>query len=615
LEAEVDVRWNAANGDNLNREATFNQLPIEEARIESLDSVFARPFSKRYNDIMLSRLGTGSRTHSDNFSANADVETRIKTPNMMGRVGVDVSGSYNFSKDKSRTLYAQHFGGANPDAAAVPVNSDRFSANGSQGYNFSVSTDYRRSWTEIVDEKWQSSWNFNGSVAFSRSYSANDANLFIAENQTENALPSLTQPEQAIQDLNDSYNSNQGNNDVNVRGNLTYSYQPIAPTDYGINPSFKFQLGLNYAMNNKRLEYNTLSPTHEVLTRTKHHVTPNAMFNFSSINEARNVNFRLNYNFNESDPALNLFLNHRNNADPMHIYLNNADGLKTARTHNAGFGVSRYGRKRHDNFYLSGNWNMTTNAIGRANEYDPNTGITTSRPMNIQGNWGVTASTGYSIPFGKREQFRVGLNINGGYNHSVDFQSTKGPAMRSLVRNTTAGAQLSLNYQLENGSTFWLTATPNWTNAQSERANFQTINAMTYGAHAGTSLILPWQLRFYTNINMNMRRGYQDASMNDTQWLWNATLSKQLLKGAMTIKLAVTDILGQIDPVYITVNAQGRTETWTNTMPRYGMLTIQWNFNHHPAKGMPKAAPKSLREYGGFPGGNGGGGGRGRSRR
>ena len=603
LEAEIDLNWNASNGNGVSREATFNELPVEDSRIEALDSVFARPFSQRYNDILLNRLRTASRTSNENLTAKVEIDTKVKTPDMAGRLGFSANGSYSYSDNKSRVLYSQHFGGANMDPSATPVNSDRYAPKSSNNYNFKFNANYRRSWTEIIGEEWQSSWNFNGNASFSRSYNSNDETLFIAENYTEDALPSLTEPENAIRDLNDSYNSNQGNNDVNVRANVSYSRQPIAPLDYGWNPSFSFALTLNYTMNNKRLEYNTLMPTHEVLHQTKHHLTPNFTFNFGSINEERNFNIRTQYSFSESDPSLNLFLSNRTNSDPLFVYENNAKGLKTARTHNAGFNINRYGRKRHDNFYFNANWNMTTDAVGRANEYNPNTGVTVSRPMNIQGNWGVTGSTGYSVPFGRREQFRISLNANGGYNHSVDFQSTMGPAIRSLVRNTNVGGNLSLNYQLENGSTFWVSGGPNWTHARSARQNFQTINAMQYGLNAGTSLILPWDMRFYTNMNMNMRRGYQDASMNDTQWLWNANLSKQLLKGAMTIRLTVTDILGQIDPVYINVNAQGRTETWTNTMPRYGMITIQWRFNHHPAKG--GKGGKGDKEPKGFPGGGG----------
>ena len=44
------------------------------------------------------------------------------------------------------------------------------------------------------------------------------------------------------------------------------------------------------------------------------------------------------------------------------------------------------------------------------------------------------------------------------------------------------------------------------------------------------------------------------------------------------------DILGQLNNVTRTLNAQGRTETFTNVMPRYALLHIVWRFNKQPVK-------------------------------
>jgi len=44
------------------------------------------------------------------------------------------------------------------------------------------------------------------------------------------------------------------------------------------------------------------------------------------------------------------------------------------------------------------------------------------------------------------------------------------------------------------------------------------------------------------------------------------------------------DILGQLDNVTRNVNAQGRTETYTNVMPRYALLHVTYRFNRLPKK-------------------------------
>jgi hypothetical protein len=55
-------------------------------------------------------------------------------------------------------------------------------------------------------------------------------------------------------------------------------------------------------------------------------------------------------------------------------------------------------------------------------------------------------------------------------------------------------------------------------------------------------------------------------------------------KDKILIKLIGNDVLGKRTNVTYVVNAQGRTETWRNSLRRYMMLCVQWKFNHTPHK-------------------------------
>ena len=44
------------------------------------------------------------------------------------------------------------------------------------------------------------------------------------------------------------------------------------------------------------------------------------------------------------------------------------------------------------------------------------------------------------------------------------------------------------------------------------------------------------------------------------------------------------DLLGQLDNVTRIVNAQGRTETYTNVLPRYALLHVVYRLNKQPKK-------------------------------
>ena len=82
-----------------------------------------------------------------------------------------------------------------------------------------------------------------------------------------------------------------------------------------------------------------------------------------------------------------------------------------------------------------------------------------------------------------------------------------------------------------------------------------------------------------TDIKMFSRRGYASSDLNTDNLVWNASISRSFMKKKLTARLEMFDILHQLTNTNINVNAMGRYETVTNTLPRYAMLHLQWNFN------------------------------------
>ena len=81
------------------------------------------------------------------------------------------------------------------------------------------------------------------------------------------------------------------------------------------------------------------------------------------------------------------------------------------------------------------------------------------------------------------------------------------------------------------------------------------------------------------------RRGYADASMNTTDWVWNAELSRPLgRRKQWLIKAIGFDLLQQIPNVRREVNNQGWQETRYNTKPSYVMLHVVYRLDVKPKK-------------------------------
>lgn len=72
--------------------------------------------------------------------------------------------------------------------------------------------------------------------------------------------------------------------------------------------------------------------------------------------------------------------------------------------------------------------------------------------------------------------------------------------------------------------------------------------------------------------------------MNTDDLVWNASLTQPLFKSRVLLQLEGYDLLHQLSNVYGSYNAQGRSETWHNSVPSYVMLHLTYKLNVMPKK-------------------------------
>ena len=94
-----------------------------------------------------------------------------------------------------------------------------------------------------------------------------------------------------------------------------------------------------------------------------------------------------------------------------------------------------------------------------------------------------------------------------------------------------------------------------------------------------STIELPFGMQASTDVTMYSRRGYNDSAMNTNELVWNARLSKRCMRGRLTVMFDALDILGNLSNVRRYVNAQGKTETFYNVIPSYGLLHFVYRIN------------------------------------
>ena len=156
--------------------------------------------------------------------------------------------------------------------------------------------------------------------------------------------------------------------------------------------------------------------------------------------------------------------------------------------------------------------------------------------------------------------------------------------MKSVVKNDYINENLSLTWRPTSKYEFGANGRINYQHSTSDREGFTTMNVYTFNYGARAQLELPWNFQVSTDITMYSRRGYSEESMNTNELVWNARVAKRLLKGKLTIMFDGFDLLGNLSNVQRYVNAQGRTETFNNVIPSYGILHAIYRLNVQPKK-------------------------------
>ena len=243
---------------------------------------------------------------------------------------------------------------------------------------------------------------------------------------------------------------------------------------------------------------------------------------------------------------------------------------------------------------LNANVSLTQNAWGTRSSYDPLTGAYTYMQDNINGNWNASGSISYERPLGKARLFTIENSLSATYNHSVDFalaqstyaatESQPSSEDHSRVNTINTTEELSLKFQKDK-LTLQVGGKVGWRHSTSSEATFQTINAWDYIYGLTAKYTIPWMnVDVATDLKMFSRRGYNSDMMNTDDLVWNASLSRSFFKGKLTARLMAFDILHQLSSTQYSVNAQGRTETWHNCIPRYALLTLSYKFQKMPKK-------------------------------
>ena len=623
-----------SNGDNSSdsRSVTFNQSPFEAGLTDPVEEYkdMYDPNGIRVNGN--ERVNSGNN-YNNNVNGWFQINRRLFVP---GRnITLNLDGSYsesgNESYSRSMIKYYQRGGEIKADYQNTMSPSKNYSYQGRLSYTEPILKG------TVVQVSYQAQYRFQDSDREMMVYKGleqalmekglTDVTARDLASGTYNGMSfadygiDLTQLEKDIE--NSQYATYK---ELNQNVNLMLRHN----SKLGDESELFFNLGLNFQPQRTDMEYDKRG-IHIDTTRHIQNWAPRFNLRWKRTNTSQ---LRIRYNGSMSQPSMTNLIEVMDNSNPLYVSTGNA-GLNSSWNDRFNVEYNDYITEKQMGWNINAWGNINRRSISNATIYDTESGISYSRPMNINGNWNAGAWMGFNSALDKGKHFNLSWNQNINYSNNVGYISSdldegarqyitgtidmnglfsymdqKNLLKKSSTKNTNLGENLRINYRndmLEIGVNGGM-------NYQHARNDMQKNgNRDTWFFNYGGNVVIntPWDMQFSSDISQQSRRGYDDASMNTNELIWNAQISQNFLKSKnATVSVQWYDILKQRSSISRNITATNRSDTWTNAIHSYVMVHLIYRFNLIGNK-EARAAGFNGGGQGGGRGWGGGGGGRG----
>ena len=566
-----NVKYHHFNHSSDFASATFN-APVADVNRQLLDELFS-PNASRVNlrDTLVNRIlrqGLG-RGHALEGTFNTGATVKIPHSNENLRLGATFSYS-----DRDEHLFNRQSVEYGAKSSQPPTHQHHFTDNhpdcngtiqATVGYNIPLGVGWR---------------SIHATYYFTHNWRHRRSSLYLLDRLNEEPaaiddLPSMTDYQQ-VMDSTNTFDSRMRENSHRLDVNLGYKFNKAK---YG---QIWTLLNGNITLHQQHLDYQR-GIIDTTLCRTAVSITldDNTYLDF------KNGQIGMTMGIRQTLPALEQRIDLRDDTDPMNVRLGN---IRLHPSVTPDFGVSGSYRFKRGYHYMEWHQKRTFNAIAMGCTYDTRTGARTYRPENVNGNYTTDAGYTFHCALDSTKKLNLDLPFHVTHSQSVDLVGTaandaamSSSPQRSKVKRLAISMLPSFKADIGRHH-FDLICQPVWERLSSDRQDFQDFSAFTCRTSLAAILKLPWKLDLSTDLSLYSRTGYADEALNTNDLVWNVRLSRPFFKGKLLVVFDGFDLLGQLSNVTRTLNAQGRTETWTNVMPRYALLHVVYRLNKQPKK-------------------------------
>lgn len=389
-----------------------------------------------------------------------------------------------------------------------------------------------------------------------------------------------------------------------------YDTHSVEASIRGIHPKMMYTAGVTLIPQSSRSE-TTIGPnaSKQLPTQDVLNFAPQAMFRYM-FDKQHMLMFQ--YRGRSSEPNIEDLQEVIDQTDPLNVRYGNPN-LKPSFTHNVSMFYNRYIPASMRSYSAHMFYTRTSNSVANKTSYDDVTGALTSHKVNVSGNWNARGFFSFNTPL-KNRKYTLSSNSNVQYRDavsysSVDRKSGQTEGELTTTHNMILGERVRGNYRTDNFDVS-LSASVNYNLTRNNKQTNSNRETFDYYLGGETNVTLPWQLYLSTDMNYRIKSGYS-GDFNQNEVIWNAQVSKNLLKNRATIRIKIYDILQEQTNLSRTINETMMSDTEYNTLGSYFMVHFVYKLNTLGGRAPNRGGNRGGPMMGPPPGGGGGfGGGR-----
>jgi hypothetical protein len=292
-----------------------------------------------------------------------------------------------------------------------------------------------------------------------------------------------------------------------------------------------------------------------------------------AVNFTRTKTLNFNYQGNARQPSFTQLQPVLDISNPQYQTKGNPD-LKPERSHNLSLFFNNFNFTSGRVFFVGTNFNFVQDKIVNNSIRLGNAGAQLNIPENVDGFYNATAFYNFSKPFQNRK-YVFSLNGTVNFNHNVNLIESARNVGRNLLYSQ--GARFEFNYkdrfEWDAGVRYSLNS------ARYSLPGQQNVDysSWTITSNSRTDLKGGWILRYDLEYIINQGLA---AEVNRNVALLNASLEKTLFKKKNGfLRFSGYDIFKQATNINRTVTGNSITDTRTNRLTRYFMVTFTYRLN------------------------------------